>query len=94
MLRLVPSNDIESLNEHAAYLSESLQPLPSTPFAAMIAKQIHNDAAAYKDGSSRDAFTIGVPGKASVKEVSCSNKLINAIFHSKQQNHNSTLFSI
>lgn len=73
LLRLVSSKDMESLNAHAAYLSESLQPIPYTPFAALMARQTNNEsataAAAVQDTRSTEAHTIGLLGKASVKEV-------------------------
>lgn len=69
-MRLVSSNDMESLNVNAAYLSETLQPIPYTPFAALMARQINNESAStVQDARSTGRFTIGLLGKASVKEV-------------------------
>lgn len=71
LLRLVSSNDMESFNTTASYLSDNLQPLPYTPFAAMLAKQQQNYASGSdRDNRSNDTYSIGVPGKNSVKEVS------------------------
>lgn len=65
------SNDMESFNTTATYLSDNLQPLPYTPFAAMMAKQQQNYASGSdQDNRSNDTYSIGVLGKNSVKEVS------------------------
>lgn len=71
MLRLVSSNDEDSYNSNAFYLSDNMQTLPNTPFAAMIAKQQTNYAIAESNQDKRSTVTygIGVPGKDSVKEV-------------------------
>lgn len=72
-MRLVSSNDMESFNTTATYLSDNLQPLPYTPFAAMIAKQQQNYASGSdQDNRSNDTYSIGVLGKNSVKEVSAN----------------------
>lgn len=63
------SSDEESFNSNAFYLSDNLQPLPSTAFAAMIAKEQTNNAAKSTNQDTRSTV-IGVLGKNSVKEVS------------------------
>lgn len=71
MLRLVSSNDEDSYNSNAFFLSNDMQTVPNTPFAAMIAKQQTNYAIAESNQDKRSTVTygIGVPGKDSVKEV-------------------------
>lgn len=66
------SSDEESFNSNAFYLSENLQPLPNTTFAAMTAKEQTNNAtkSTNQDTRSTNAHEIGVLGKNSVKEVS------------------------
>lgn len=61
---------MESLNSNAAYLSESLQPLPYTPFAALMARKTNNESAAVQDTRPTEPVKIGVLGKSYVKEVS------------------------
>ncbi|XP_031624324.1 WD repeat-containing protein 75 [Contarinia nasturtii] len=68
LLRLVSTNDEDSYNSNAFYLSDNVQTLPNTPFAAMIAKQQTNYAIA-EDKRSTVTYGIGVPGKDSVKEL-------------------------
>lgn len=71
LFRLVSRYDMESFPTNATYLSDNLQPLPYTPFAAMIAKQQNNYATSTdKDNRTTDTYSIGVLGKNSVKEVS------------------------
>lgn len=72
LLRLVSSNDEDSYNSNAFYLSNDIQTQPNTPFAAMIAKQQTNYAITDTKQDKRATVTygIGVPGKDSVKEVS------------------------
>lgn len=76
---MVSSNDMESFNSNAMYLSDNLQPLPYTPFAAMLAKQQQNYASGSdQDNRSIDTYSIGVLGKNSVKEVSHARLLMSA----------------
>lgn len=71
MLRLVSSNDEDSYNSNTFYLSDNVNTLSNTPFAAMIAKQQTNYAIAETNQDKRSGVTygVGVPGKDSVKEV-------------------------
>lgn len=69
---------MESLNSNAAYLSESLQPLPYTPFAALMARKTNNESAAVRDTRPTEPVKIGVLGKSYVKEVSYCFKSINS----------------
>lgn len=70
-MRLISSNDEDSYNANAFYLSDNVQTVSNTPFAAMIAKQQTNYAIAELNQDKRSTVTygIGVPGKDSVKEV-------------------------
>lgn len=70
-MRLVSSNDEDSYNSNAFYLSDNVQTSANTPFAAMIAKQQTNYAIAESNQDKRAtvSYGIGVPGKDSVKEV-------------------------
>lgn len=70
LFRLVSSSDEESFNTNAYYLSDNLQALPNTPFAAMIATQQANYAiASNQDRRSTNTYGIGVAGKDSVTQV-------------------------
>lgn len=84
------SSDEESFNSNAFYLSDNLQPLPNTAFAAMIAKEQTNNAtkSTNQDTRSTETHGIGVLGKNSVKEVSDpkSQQLILLIFDSIEKN--------
>lgn len=64
-------SDLESLASSSAFVSDTLQPIPSTPFGAMIAKHIYNAAASNKINNQQSGgITIGEKGKTSVREVS------------------------
>lgn len=71
-MRLVSDNDEDAYNSNAFYLSENVQTVSNTPFAAMLAKQQTNYASAEAKPDKRSAanYGIGVPGRDSVKEVS------------------------
>lgn len=61
---------MESFNTNASYLSDSLQPLPFTPFATMIAKQQQNYATSNDhDNRMSNNYSVGILGKNSIKEV-------------------------
>lgn len=71
LLQFVSDSDLESLASSSAFVSDTLQPIPSTPFGAMIAKQIYNAAASNKlNNQQTGGITIGEKGKTSVREVS------------------------
>lgn len=80
-MRLVSSNDEDSYNANAFYLSDNVQTVSNTPFAAMLAKQQTNYAIAElnQDKRSTATYGIGVPGKDSVREVS-RRSLIGYLF--------------
>lgn len=72
-MRIVRGSDIENFSNNAVYLSDKLQPLPYTPFMALLAKERHSETttdSTEQDKRETETYSIGVLGKNSVKEVS------------------------
>lgn len=79
-MRIVCGTDVESFSNSAAYLTDKLQPLPHTPFTALLAKERHNETVQSSDQRESETYSIGVLGKNSVKEVIIL-QLFNILLH-------------
>lgn len=73
LLHLISDSDVDAMSPSVAFSSDNPQPLPYTPFGAVLAKQIQSVNDSRTDNQNfTGSGSIGETGKASIREVSRS----------------------